>query len=434
MVNTLKKGNKLEDSFYDYLLAQKNRGDLVYGAYPPELCQIFKKKKYYCREREADIQFDVVIELYRKGSSEIHLAVVFECKNHDGNISEIYINDFSSKLSRIFKHAGKGVIVTPSRLQSGAANVAKKSKIGIVKYDKNGIDVIADRKSGSCVERRFVEKQFFRDENSIKSLKFSAYYDGRFFGSIDHLLKYFDSSLPDNDKNTNDEINISIPFISDEEIQRSAQIILEKIDYKAGRVDLANICSMLTIDLEYSDQVVQDGDGNLILGSANFDRKSILVNFHDNKYRERFTIAHEIGHFCLQHDRYLHSETIVERDLLITSENGNRFNYERLEFQANAFASHLLLPKEVFEQIVAEYRTKFDIRDRGHGYIFVDDQPCNYGPYSVFLSELSTYFEVSMQATEIKLKTMGMLVDQRSTPNRLSTPKVAENSTSLFRC
>ena len=47
MVSTLEKGNKLEDKFYQYLLAQKRQGDLVFGAYPPKLCKIYKKKKYY---------------------------------------------------------------------------------------------------------------------------------------------------------------------------------------------------------------------------------------------------------------------------------------------------------------------------------------------------------------------------------------------------
>lgn len=433
MMNTSEKGNVLEDKFYDYLVDQQRRDDLVFGAYPPNLCKIFKKKKYYCKERKANVEFDVVIEFYRQDSSCMHLAVVFECKNHVSDIAEIHVNDFSTKLGRLFKHAAKGVIVVSSRLQSGAANVAKNSKIGIVKYDENGIDVIADRRGGFCAEKEFVRTQIFKDESLVKSLKFSAYHDGHFFGSIDQLLENFVQGKPGVGVNTSDEIRASVPSISDKEVQQSAQIILNQINYKGEMVDLAAICSMLSIDLQFNDQEVRDEMGRVILGSAIFDRKSIRINLHENKQRERFTIADEIGHICLHHDRYLRSETIVERDLLITNEIGNKNDFERLEFQANAFASHLLLPAEVFKRKVIEYRKNLDIRDRGFGYIYVDDQPCNYCAYNTLLIFLSSYFDVSKQAIEIKLKKMGMLKDKRKQFDSVSIPPFVAKTPSFMK-
>lgn len=62
---------------------------------------------------------------------------------------------------------------------------------------------------------------------------------------------------------------------------------------------------------------------------------------------------------------------------------------------------------------VGEYRENAGICDKGHGYIFVDHQPCNYTPFNDVLLELSSYFEVSKQAIEIKLKRMKLLTDQR---------------------
>ena len=413
MVSTVNKGNKLEDKFHEYLLSQQRRRDFVFGAYPPELCVIHKKKKYYCREREGDVEFDVVIELYRKGSSTLHLAVVFECKNHDGNIQGIHVNDFSAKLSSIFKHAAKGVMVVSSQLQSGAANVAKNSKIGIVKYDQNGFEIIADRKSGIFAETEFVKTQIVGIERPIKSLKFSAIHEGKYFGSIDHFLWNLAEGTPYENGANNGSSTSAIPFISDEHIMRVADSMLAKSHYSEGPVALKNLCKALNISLKIVDDVTQDDDGNVILGSANFDRKVIQINSHDNKQRERFTLAHEIGHFALNHGRFLRSETVLERDLLADSEKANSFNLERLEIQANAFASHLLLPKDFFVQKVAQFRRNLDIRDRGHGYIFVDNQPCNYQPYGVLLSNLSSHFDVSKQAIEIKLNKLRMLTDRR---------------------
>ncbi|AJD43994.1 ImmA/IrrE family metallo-endopeptidase [Rhizobium sp. SEMIA 4085] len=205
----------------------------------------------------------------------------------------------------------------------------------------------------------------------------------------------------------------SVPYIPFEEIEKAAQDVLEKVRYKSGPVDLKKICSALSIRLQFSEQIIVDQDGTQILGSANFDRKSIQVNSHRDGNRERFTLGHEIGHICLKHDRYLRSETIVERDLYIDLDTDELFNYERLEFQANAFASSIVLPTQVFIIAVEVGRQKFDIRDRGHGHIFVDDQPCNSMPYDDLLSDLSQYFEASRQAIEIKLSRLGLLNDQR---------------------
>ena len=200
---------------------------------------------------------------------------------------------------------------------------------------------------------------------------------------------------------------------------------MERIDYRDRAVNLEEICSELSLDLESTEQEVQDEDGNPILGTVNFSRKSIRINSHrtithNKENRKRFTIAHEIGHFCLQHDNYLRSESVLERDLLIDNVMENSFNYERLEFQANAFASHLLLPEYMFRKKTAEIREHLGIKDRGHGYIFVDNQPWNDQSYNELRSILSTYFEVSKQAIEIKFKKLGMLNDQRKGPEGLT--------------
>jgi Zn-dependent peptidase ImmA (M78 family) len=357
--------------------------------------------------------FDVVIEFHRQRSALPHLYVVFECKNYEGAIPESAVNDFSSKLGRIFKHAAKGVIVVSSRLQSGAENVAKNSKMAIVKYNEYGLEIIAERKSRTYAEDSFVKAQIFENKSAVKPMKFSAYYGGRFFGSIDEFLACLDSNQTVGGGFASDRVCGSVPFTPGEDIKKYAQRLLEQIDYKDGSVDLRKICSKLSIHLDFTNQKAQDGNGNIILGSVNFDRKSIVINSHDDKNRERFTIAHEVGHFCLQHDQYLRSEYIVERDLIIDSEKENTFNFERLEFQANLFASNLLLPDDVFLRKTAEYREQLEFKNRGHGYIFVDDQPCNYGPYNMLVSNLSSDFEVSKQVIQIKFGQMGMLTDQR---------------------
>jgi Zn-dependent peptidase ImmA (M78 family) len=412
-VSTIEKGDRLEDAFHAYLCDQQERGSLVYDAYSSDLCKIYKKKGYYCAERKRDIVFDVVIELFRKGRDRPHSYVVFECKNHTRAIQERDVTDFSDKIGRLFQNAIKGVVVVSSSLQSGAENVARNRKMGIVKFAEHGLEVIADRKSRSPFESEFVRSQITRTEHRSKSLKFAAYFDGHFLSSIDQFLACIDllHTTPNATKPLGD--SAGVPYLTDEEIERSTSVLLQKTGYQSGPTDLERACSVLSINLTRTEQVVLDDDGSHILGSANFDRRSILVNDHKNKHRERFTVAHEIGHFCLNYDKFFRSETIVEQDLVLGEGAETRFFMDRLEHQANLFASALLLPEKSFRDRVSLLRKNWGIVDKGHGYIFVDDQPCNFEPYSQFVSDLSSFFDVSVQAIEVRLRKMGLLTDQR---------------------
>ncbi|MCX7720255.1 MAG: ImmA/IrrE family metallo-endopeptidase [Dictyoglomus thermophilum] len=62
------------------------------------------------------------------------------------------------------------------------------------------------------------------------------------------------------------------------------------------------------------------------------DHPMILINKRDNPLRQRFTIAHELGHFLLHH-----SNTQIYFDYPISKN-------PKLEKEANTFAASLLLP------------------------------------------------------------------------------------------
>lgn len=410
-MSTTQKGNKLEDYLYQYLREQLDLGDLVFGAHPATLCELYKKKGYFCNERGRNIEFDVVVEIRRSDRKEPHLYLLFECKNHKGPVQERDITDFSDKVGRIFKHNAKGIIVSASRLQSGAERIARNRGLGIVKFDANGIDIVADRTSGSWTEKDFVEAQMLDGLRRSKSLKFSGCDEGIFFGSFQQMLQCLQ---PDHRK---DEPKIrqpkSVTFLPDTKIQQAAEQALALISYEGGEVHLENLCAKLGLNLIYFERTLQDADGNIILGSANFNKRSIEINRHGDRNRERFTIAHEVGHFLLSHDRYLHSDAIIESDLIDSDGKDEVFNYERLEFQANIFGSMILLPEHQFLQSLHSLRAEVGISDKGFGYIFVDDQPCNYAPFNQLLSQLSFHFGTSKQVIEIRLKRAGLLTDER---------------------
>lgn len=413
-MNTTAKGNKLEDRFYEHLIEQQNSNEPVHDLFIPECCKIYKKKGYFSRDRNGDVELDVTIELFRKGSTERHSIIVFECKNHDSPVQERDIRDFSDKIRDIFPHSAKGVIVTASRLQSGAANVARNRHLGIVKYDEHGFETEVERKGGSLAKNSFIKAQILVDERPARSLKFSAFNDGRFYDSIISFLNSVDPSFFGVKEPNPDNTKISIPYLSKEEIRNEAQTVRSLINYKEGAVDLIGLCSELAIGLDFTGKLVKHANGENVLGSAKFDQKIIEINYHENPQRQRFTLAHEIGHFCLGHSKFMRSESIIESDLMADSPNESSFDFDWLEYQANEFASELLLPTRIFEIALNVGKEQLDIKNRGHGEIYVDDQYCNLSDYYQLLQNLSNYFDVSQQAVEVKLRKIGALTDQRT--------------------
>lgn len=106
-------------------------------------------------------------------------------------------------------------------------------------------------------------------------------------------------------------------------------------------------------------QIVKDLGLNLI--SYDFGEKNeisgILViengigtigyNPQNSKQRQRFTIAHELGHFLLHgHSK---SEVFVDTDFIVKyrSEKNYSPHEVRQEQEANAFAAELLMPKKL---------------------------------------------------------------------------------------
>lgn len=76
----------------------------------------------------------------------------------------------------------------------------------------------------------------------------------------------------------------------------------------------------------------------------------IRVNRHDSKNRQRFTIAHEIGHYLLHKDKI--GDGIVD-DILYRSALS-----DTLEAQANRIAADLLMPPKLISESLDSFSSK----------------------------------------------------------------------------
>ena len=103
-----------------------------------------------------------------------------------------------------------------------------------------------------------------------------------------------------------------------------------------------NILSDLTIqynckDLDVDGRISKDEIGNYVVQLKNDGQSP----------RDRFTLAHELGHLFLGHvDQY---ETLYRRGA------------NELEYAANEFAADLLMPKDIFNTKVDEYTNSDNI-------------------------------------------------------------------------
>jgi len=114
------------------------------------------------------------------------------------------------------------------------------------------------------------------------------------------------------------------------------------------------------------------------------DDKSIIgVNALHHPNRQRFTIAHEIGHLCLHCDQ-IDSEVHVDKQFpMLMRDKTASSGIDSIEIQANHFAAELLMP----EKFINEYleNNAFEIDDDS------------------FISKIAKKFKVSPQAIQFRL-------------------------------
>ena len=116
------------------------------------------------------------------------------------------------------------------------------------------------------------------------------------------------------------------------------------------------------------------------------DAKAIGVNAAHPRVRQRFTVAHELGHLLLHPGRDL----ILDHVRVNLRDDRSSMGTDREEREANAFAAELLMPNDL---VKGEVQT---ILDRGGT------------ADSRFVADLAQVFDVSEQAIEVRLVNLGL--------------------------
>ena len=81
------------------------------------------------------------------------------------------------------------------------------------------------------------------------------------------------------------------------------------------------------------------------------DGWKIGINKYDSLTRQRFTLAHELGHYILHRDKIIGEK---HEDYILLRDN----EYTPMEREANEFAAGLLMPEKQFRKCIQEGITK----------------------------------------------------------------------------
>jgi Zn-dependent peptidase ImmA (M78 family) len=159
--------------------------------------------------------------------------------------------------------------------------------------------------------------------------------------------------------------------------------ILRECDVNEPPVDVESIAEKQGLAIEF--QPLQSDLSGFLFHDEQY--AVMGVNSSHPRVRQRFTIAHELGHFLLHQSDPLHVDRAVHakfRNEL--SKQGTDLD----EIEANLFAAELLMPR----MMVAQDMHQNDVVD------ILDDH---------FFSELAQRYSVSTQALLLRLVNLGYI-------------------------
>lgn len=404
-INTYLIGDVLEAKSFE-LFSQMLKDERFYV--PGKISKIFRKQKYYSKDREANIIFDMSIETTLPGGIAFSLLTLFECKNYGDSVQVGDVETFSDRVRQVGGH--KGIMITASPFQKSALQIAKSRKIGVVRINSsNEIEWINHRLDEKDLTGKIEDlDEALSSDKSLESAVLGSI-DGFVFASMQDLFMYLgiiDQYFPPLK-------DLKIPYIEDEKIeQRIGELDLYHC-YDHYKLNIGKLCERVSELFDANivlDEFPNAGFQGTSIGKIQYNPLTIYVNpsVGRDSARWRFTVAHEIGHLVLHSFilRDYFASNSDNDDLQIISPGISNEVIKRMEIQANKFAALLLMPTSYFNKAVNNYFRRESINK---GFIYLDHQPQNVKLVMSLLSELETIFGVSKEAAKVKLKQLKLL-------------------------
>ncbi|MBH8557024.1 ImmA/IrrE family metallo-endopeptidase [Hymenobacter negativus] len=381
-MNTVSKGDAFEEKSHQLIESAIQKGEL---GILPSAAKLFKKKGYFSQKRGENIIFDLTIEVWLPNAETYAYLWIIECKSYSSRVPVNDVEEFESKIRQVAGLNVKGVLITDSTFQSGAFSVARANGMMLIETNAEGYNIVLQR-----IDRRI---SLLPDVNTPRNERsFEIDITGKM------QLFFLNLFVPDNEK------VYGLQHLTPVRIQELANNLL--IEYEPAELqkcmplDLDRFMDFLSkkfgLQLNTSTSLGLDVNFNRILGNIDLEEKVIYIepNIVDTP-RFAFVLAHEIGHFILHSNLKINQQTYqnFEDSSFDTSIGRYRLVNPKqwIEWQANVFASMLLMPENSIRVRLISYQMHIGI-NHNRGFIFRDNQPVNRRDYATYCYVFSALF------------------------------------------
>lgn len=403
----------------------------------------FPKSVVCIRPLYGDICPAISVETYKSAKffKERRPSYIEAYEFVDGELQEQKLNEL---VGQYFGKRVKLFIVSSFGLRPSVMKLAKERNIGYVRLNPN-----SEMTSEKYVLERSIEDHAKQQNNLEMLVGKKPMSTSLLVLDNSTLTPLLSDILSQHGIVVKDHRIINFPYLSEEEIESIANILTEK-DVAAKIHSINNLDADLSLDpfsyavsfgLSYSEEILQESQlGLLIIGNPNrvilnsidesnpakvfstsnpkrrssriLSLQEIIVGMHNEysrKYnvRKRFTMAHELGHHIL------HSPLFKEQGIVSVGESENtlaisQVDSRRLEYQANKFASFLLMPEKLVRPLYNIYYSQY------YGGVprplYYDPQnPETWKAYDIVVGNITNILQVSFQAMRIRLQSLGLL-------------------------
>ncbi len=171
--------------------------------------------------------------------------------------------------------------------------------------------------------------------------------------------------------------------------EETAERLLSEMNIDEVPTPVEQIAEKLGAKISYEPFDGKDEVSGVLIKES--DRTVIGINSSHARTRQRFTIAHEIGHLVLKHK----GDIFVDKTVRINRDSKSALAIDNYEIEANGFAASLLMPRN---HIVREVQKRLDSKAGKNDFSLV--------------KHLAGAFQVSTQAMEYRLNNLGILIPQ----------------------
>ena len=420
-MNTVEKGDAFEAKARKII--QKLIDDEHFG-YRQEYMHVYEKRGYYSNERKENIIFDIVIEVWLPGATKYSLIYFIECKNYKKRVPVEKIERFRDQVKQVAGLNVKPIFITNSPLQKSAFNIADAAGIMLIQGESTEDYKIILHKSNKKLQEQTLPFMVGTHDGSLLN------------SEVRTIEKIIDRRVLNTliEKESEDFVSYGIDRLSKKEIENIVMTELNLINpsilKEARLLSLNSLKEYLRDELAIKLQRLNT-DVHL-LGYCDFEKNTIGVsNSVTGSNREFFVLAHEFGHMML-HSKLSIGQNIYDR--LEDSKHNFRvgkhvLNNPRhwIEWQANYFASSLIMPTGVFLS-----RLFWTQRHLGlsQGKVYIDDQKQNILNFLKLRDKLAYILDVSKTTVVYRLNSLDLILNNSRTKSLSDI--VSENRDELF--